>query len=217
MGTVRQAVLTNAIAEGMSISEAGRLAGYRSPQNAHDVYRNLRDRLADVMDGVGLTERVIAERIREQLYATKTVTASFMGQITDSIEIADNQAIGKAIETAARIRGMVDVGDSGTHIGTVNILWAGHAPGWAQTKQLSDGMVTESVLNQQPMESVPISTVEGTGPDPAPSAHTHSKGSSGDGVLTQRVGSSGDRSSPPQRVVKKRGPRLPVLGGRNKR
>lgn len=206
----------NAVADGMPISKAGELAGYKSRHNAHDVYRTMRDRMAEVMDSVGLTERAIALRLNEQLYATKTVTASFMGQITDSIEVADNQAVGKAIETAARIRGMVDTGETGPQIGSVNILLApGVAPAWAghSTEPERNAVVTESIPIEQQAEGVPISTVEGTGPDPGPSTHIRSAKSEGKGVLTQRVNPGCDRSSSASasagRVKQKRKPRLP--------
>jgi hypothetical protein len=206
VSTVRQGILANAVADGMPIDQAGKLAGYRSLQNTYDAYRTMRDRIVGVMDGAGVTERMIAERLRDQLFATKTITASHFGEITDSIEVADNQAIGKAIETAARIRGMLDSDGNSTSIGTINILCHSQTiPDWSSANVDNNTLPIDNTSNR-----VGISTVEGTGPDPAPSTPTHSATP----TLLARVETA---KSVPAKVTKKRGPRLPVLGARNKR
>lgn len=158
----------------------------------------------------GLDRRNILARLREQFDATKTITASFMGQITDSMEVSDNPTQLKAIELALRLHKLI--GDDGQRInvGTVNILWAGGQPAWAKpsNEALVNASVnakandSASVLNSNETESTPaISSIEGTGRDPGPSPHTHSE------TLANRM------VSRPSRTVKKRGPRLPVYRG----
>ncbi len=215
--TLRQRLLVQGVAEGKSLSEAGQDAGYRSIQNAADSFSALRDRLAGVMDNVGLTEQAIAERLRDQMYATRTVVATAFGAITDSMEVADNQAIGKAIETAAKIRRMIGGDGGNVGIGTVNILWAGPTPAWCgHTEAQVDTTVTQrcgqanvdtdaqaNVIVTQPLlsgEGVPEVQLKVLEPGLPP--HHTSAGSKSDSknVLTQRV-------------VKRRKPRLPVYKG----
>lgn len=207
-------MLLNGVVEGKSVSDAGKDAGYRSRHNAHDALRSIRDRLPELLRKHGLDEDAFAIRLRDKLDATKTVTASFMGQISDSIEVADNPTQMAALELVADLHGMTAKDDGRFSIGTVNILWSGHAPAWAG--QSSDAAVNSAIpvsthadadaqlvhTNTQSVtdaERVPISTLEGTGPGRAASPHTHSGTVAAEGVLTRRV--------------KKRGPRLPVYRG----
>ena len=208
--TLRQRLLVSGVVDGKSIAQAGRDAGYKSRHNAHDSLRDVREKLPALLVKHGLDADSILDRLRDKLDATKTVTASAFGEITDSMEIADNPTQIKAIEIAVDLHGMTQRDDS-VRIGTVNILWAGQSPAWAgQASGDTDAQAnqaisvdasvhtyTQSVIDG---ESVPISTIEGTGGGPAPSTHTHSAKSATRGVLTQRI-------------VKRRKPRLPVFRG----
>ena len=152
----------------------------------------------------GLDRKRVLAKLRELTDATKTVTASFMGKITDSIEVADNPTQLAATRLALEMHRLVGQDGARVSVGTVNILWQGGSPQWAKpaTERLVNTSVTNSVPNGNAAESVPISTVEGTGPGPAPSTHEHSATPANEGVLTQRVKAA--------RTVKKRRPRLPV-------
>lgn len=202
MGTVRQAVLANAIAEGMPISEAGILAGYKSRQNADDAYRSIRNKMIADLGEIGVGTRALALKIKEKLDAKETKLFQKDGIITDAIDLEAHSVQLHAVELCADILGLRDTGERGTSIGTINILWHGESPTWAG--QSSNALVTDSIPNgivTEQLDTPPISTVEGTGPGPGPSPHIRSAKTAGEGVLTQRV-------------VKKRKPRLPILGKR---
>jgi hypothetical protein len=227
MGTVRQAVLASGIAEGMSITKAGQLAGYHSVQNASDAYRGIRSKMIEDLAAIGVSTQAIAQKIKDKMSATETRLVSgdvttpdgVRKQFTDAIDLEDHGTQLHATELAADILGLRGSKDSGTSIGTVNILWAGQSPAWANPA--SDESVTDAIPVQHSTQSVhstigesdttPISTLEGTGLDPGLSTRTHSGSSSGDkNVLTQsNSGRSSSANVLTQRVVKKRQPRLP--------
>lgn len=167
-----------------------------------------------------IDKRTILERLRDQMDATKTVTASFMGQITDSMEIADNQARGKALELGLKLHQLID-GDNGRiSVGTVNVLFAGALPDWTEHKGNSDTAVI----------TPPLSTVEGTAVGPGGIAHTNPASADGPSCVNT-LGSNASvpvqavpavsvpaasvpaKSKLSSRVVKKRVARLPVYRG----
>lgn len=137
-----------------------------------------------------LDRRTILEKLRDQLDATKTVTASFMGQISDSMEIADNQARGKAIELGLKLHRLID-GDAHTSIGTVNVMFAGALPDWLQGQPqdqacravavganpelVQTGTVDSAVHtgNNGDNAPPPLSAIEGTAAGPGGCTHTH--------------------------------------------
>src|SRR5216684_5626265 len=114
--TLRQRLLVSGVVDGKSVAQAGRDAGYRSRHNAHDSLRDVREKLPALLVKHGLDADSILSRLRDKLDATKTVTASAFGQITDSMEIADNPTQVKAIEIAVDLHGMTQ--HDGVHIGT---------------------------------------------------------------------------------------------------
>src|SRR5215469_17264556 len=97
--TMKRLALLNGVANGLSTSEASRRAGYATPIVGHEMWRDIRKALPELMENAGITVQGILVRLRERLDATKTVTASFQGGITDSIEVADNDAQGHALDT----------------------------------------------------------------------------------------------------------------------
>jgi hypothetical protein len=150
----------------------------------------------------GLNRRYILSRLREQFDATKTVTASFMGQITDSIEVADNPSQLKAIELALRLHKLIgDDGNVGPRVGSITINWSAQ-PNWMDHNVIDSPTNDNEIVNGLQGTS----TVEGTGSDPGLPGHIHStKSNEGDGINTLK-----------SRVKKKRGPRLPVYKGRKR-
>jgi hypothetical protein len=110
--TTKQKIALAGMAQGMKQKDAGALAGYSSPQNAHDGLKRLADRLGPLLDEVGLTERYILTKLRESTVANKLELAQRNGQFTDIAEVPDNATRIKAIESAARIRRMFPERDS---------------------------------------------------------------------------------------------------------
>lgn len=208
MGTVRQAVLADAVAAGMSITDAGQLAGYHSVQNASDALQSIRNKMIADLGAVGVGTRALALKIKEKLDAKETKLFQKDGIITDAIDLEAHGVQLHAVELAADILGLRGDKDAAAHIGTVNIMWAGGLPAWAGKANADNCKVTDAEIvkpNNQSVtepERVPISTVEGTGIGPGPSTHMHS----GNSTVLERVNTA----------KRKRGPRLPVYGGKPK-
>ena len=166
----------------------------------------------------GLNRSHVLAKLRECMDATRTVTATFMGRITDSMEVADNPTQLKAIELALRMHRLLGEESQGIRAGTINIMWAGAMPPWQanvtealpmprvdrdgdSTNALPSCAVTENNSGLTVDTAVippPVSTVEGTETEGAPPPHMHS-------------GKSGNLKT---RCVKKRKPRLPVYRGK---
>jgi len=178
-------------------------------QSGYEALEEMRALVPKVMDDVGLDVHSILARIREKCDAQETKFFQCDGRVTEKVDVEAHGIQLKAIELAASLRPELAQAQDKLNIGTVNILWAGGQPGWAN--KASDSLVNDktivedNVLNgKQANDTTGISTIEGTGRDRAGSHHTHSA-SGGDGdVLTQRI---------TKRTVKKRGPRLPVYRG----
>lgn len=130
------------MAEATQDAGMARESGYRAMDE-------MKDRLPELMRRHGLGEEQIIGRLRDKMDATKTVTASMFGVITDSIEIADNAVQMKAIELAADLMGMSSNDSRGGGIGTVNIVWNGIAPPWAVSNPLPINHSNELVINRE--------------------------------------------------------------------
>jgi hypothetical protein len=215
VSTLRRRLLVDGIAQGMTMTDAAEYAHYSDRQAAREAFVDMTSRLASVMDDVGLGERDILCRVREMVDADKTHVISTPAGIV-KVDAPDNSARLKAIEIAAKMRGMVDRRDDGPRIGTVNINWNG-SPNWM------DHNVIDSPTNDNERVNglQGTSTVEGTGSDPGLPTHTHSvKNGEGDGINTVKCSGSGrgddQNNTLKSRVKKKRGPRLPVYKGRRK-
>jgi hypothetical protein len=69
--------------EGKSISQAGRDAGYGSPQSAWDAYQRLRADVVKALDLHDMFLDVAAKNLVEMCHATKTYFAQYQRKITD--------------------------------------------------------------------------------------------------------------------------------------
>lgn len=212
--TTRRRLLLSGLVDGKSVAAASRSAGFISRQSGHDAFQQMREQLPELMRKIGLDEHAVLGRIRDKMDATKVVTASFNGEITDALEVPDNQAQMHAIELAADLLGLKPRDDR-TSIGSINIVWGGAAPAWAMSRlsrpapaserkrKLTDRIGNDSVTDCVPQCNAnstidmapPRSAIEGTGSDEGGSAHTH----------------------PAKKPRKKSGPRLPVYKGRARR
>lgn len=199
--TTRRKLLLSGIADGLSISDAGRSVGM-SPRNAWDAYEQVKEQLPSILDANGVTVDAIARKLADQLNATKTLVATQDGRFSDTIEVADNAAIGKAIETAARIRRMLDSDKGSINIGAMNIVLPCAAPGWSgqSPAQLPTINADASVHNAIDTVHLPIgntvhppsSTIEGTGIEGGRPAHIRQvkKGTLKQRTSTRRKGRS---------------------------
>jgi hypothetical protein len=161
------------------------------------------DGVSALLDSIpGLDRRNALQKVRELTEATKTVTATFMGKITDSIEVADNTTQLAATKLVLEMHKLVGGDVAGPRIGSITINWSAQ-PNWM------DHNVIDSPTNDNERVNglQGTSTVEGTGSDPGLPTHTHS-------VKTESA--NGIDTSLKSRVKKKRGPRLPVYKGRRK-
>jgi hypothetical protein len=208
MGTVRQGVLASAVAGGMSIADAGILAGYQHRQNADEAYRSIRTKMIEDLAQYGVTTAAIAAKIREKMDAKETKFFQSNGLITDAIDVEAHGIQLQATEMAADILGLRGRDDKGASIGTINILChSANIPQWSGNQLDSNG-----ILNGNESAMVGLSTIEGTGSDPGLAGPTHSD-TQAKSTVSIRIEANKKSSG---RTIKKRGPRLPVLGGRNK-
>lgn len=207
--TTRRAILLSELADGKTMAQATATARMQR-QSGYEALEEMRALVPKVMDDVGLDVHSILARIREKCDAHETKFFQCDGRVTETVDVEAHGIQLKAIELAASLRPELAQVQDKLNIGTVNILWAGDRPGWA--KPSNEALVNASVnakandsvsvLNGNQPESTPaISTIEGTPSRPGPPTNMHCPGSSNQGVLTQRI-------------VKKRGPRLPVYKGR---
>lgn len=211
--TTRRAILAQGVADGLSIAEAGRRAGVAHRQSAHEMYNSVREQLPALMDGVGLDVRSILCRIREKCDAHETKFFQFEGKVTERVDVEAHGVQLKALELAVSLRPELAKPEA-THIGTVNVLFAGALPDW--TVQAGDGSKVVHTGDNGDNAPPPLSAVEGTGVGPGGIAHTNSASVDGDKcnrtVPVETVPAAGvpAKSKLSSRVVKKRVARLPV-------
>ena len=118
------------------------------------------------MDRIGLTEEKIAKRLDDQLYATNTVVATFEGKITDSMEVADNQAISRAIELAVKLRGLTD-NDDHNHGGGKITMTIVHVGGNASPALDEEEVHEPAALDEKkPQASLPAADAATRKPEP---------------------------------------------------
>lgn len=67
---------------------------------------NIVSRLEQVFDAVGLDEHSIAQKLKDKTDAKRTVFFAHDGIVTEVREVEDNQVQLKAVEIAAKLRGM---------------------------------------------------------------------------------------------------------------
>jgi hypothetical protein len=182
--------MVDAVNAGMSIPDAGMLAGYHSRTNADDAYREIRRQMILDLAKHGVGTDALAIKLKEKLDAKETRLFSKDGIITDAVDLEAHGIQLKAVELVTDILGLRDSGNSGASVGAINILChSGAMPAWAGIpgSNSANGVLTSiPVIPESKLsDRVPISTVEGTGPDPGLPAHKHSKKSASPSVLTR--------------------------------
>lgn len=205
------------MAEAASDAKMLRTSAYRAVDD-------LRERLPELMDGVGLDVRSILCRIREKMDAHETKFFQYEGKVTQTVDVEAHGVQLKAIELAASLRPELRP-DASVSVGTVNVLFTGAAmPDWIGQHDAPscapNGNSADLVHNDaSAITPPPLSTVEGTGREPGGIGHTNSgnvDGAKCDSaatvvpVETVPVATVPAKSKLAQRIVKKRQPRLPV-------
>jgi len=104
----RQLALVAGIVEGKSISEAGRDAGYASPQSAWDAYNRLKDEVIKALNKHNSPLDVAVKNMAEMCDATKIIFCQHEGKITDQREVADNETRLRANVHILRLLGAYD-------------------------------------------------------------------------------------------------------------
>jgi hypothetical protein len=113
----RQALLT-ALATGKTVADSSRFAGYASPKQGSEALADLRRKLPELMEAIGMSTPDILRKLKRKLDAQKTITASFMGQISDVIEVDDHGVQMDAIKLSLRLHGLLssDSEHGNTHL-----------------------------------------------------------------------------------------------------
>jgi hypothetical protein len=92
------------VLNGEPIGEASKAVGYSSKSTGSRALSDTRKRLLAAMDHYKLTpETYVRDYLLPLLNATTTLTASYEGQITDTMEVADNSTRMAAIRETAKM------------------------------------------------------------------------------------------------------------------
>ena len=94
------------VLSGESVTQASIAAGYKSVKSGSNALADTRKRLLSTMEVYGLTDAaLVRDYLVPMLNATKTITASYEGQITDTMEMADNGARLSSLDMAFKLKG----------------------------------------------------------------------------------------------------------------
>lgn len=122
--TDRQIKYLAARIDGKTKTEAKRMAGYSENvstsyvENREGVKKGLRA----VMQAKGITADYLVDKMKNGLEAKKLVYATFEGQITDKLEVSDNETQFKHLKTALEVRGdLAEKNEINVDIGLVSM------------------------------------------------------------------------------------------------
>jgi hypothetical protein len=80
--------LLEGVSSGMNVSEAGRAAGYGTPQSSHRAMNLIRVNTPELLTNIGLpAEKLLRDTFLKELEATETVYFSFQGVVMESREV----------------------------------------------------------------------------------------------------------------------------------
>jgi hypothetical protein len=80
--------LLEGISEGMNVSEAGRVAGYGTPQSSHRAMNLIRASTPELLAKIGLpAEKLLRDTFLKELEAAETVFFSHQGVVMESREV----------------------------------------------------------------------------------------------------------------------------------
>ncbi len=110
--TEKQRLWLTAYLETMNASEAARRAGYRCrTEHGFEVIgsenlKKLEPWVEMRLDELGLSDAALKRKLIDGLDATKILTATFKGEITDRLEVIDWATRAKFLDLALRVKGM---------------------------------------------------------------------------------------------------------------
>lgn len=101
----RRKLLLASLVAGNTVAESSKIARYSAPRAGSEALADLRKKVPELMDALGLSTKELLERLHKKCDATKTITASWNGQITDVIEVDDHGIQMDAIKLSLRLHG----------------------------------------------------------------------------------------------------------------
>ena len=115
----RRAAHLKRVLNGEPIGDASLAVGYASRTTGSRALADTRKKLLDAMDHFHLTpEGLVRDYLLPLLNATTTVTASYEGRITDTLELADNSTRLAALRDTFKLGGMFprEISDGPSHL-----------------------------------------------------------------------------------------------------
>ena len=103
----RRRVLLAALAAGNTVAKSSQIARYSAPRAGTEALADMRKRLPEMMDAIGLSTSDLLRKIKAKTEAQKTITANWNGEITDIIEVDDHSVQLDATKLALRLRGLL--------------------------------------------------------------------------------------------------------------
>jgi hypothetical protein len=121
----RRKALLNAILAGNTVARSAQLAGYSAPRAGTEALTEMRKKLPELMESLGMSTADALRELRRKWRAQKTITASHEGQITDILEVDDNGAQLDALKLSLRLHGLLANEETGPSVLNINITGIG--------------------------------------------------------------------------------------------
>jgi hypothetical protein len=114
----RRKVLLASLMAGNTVAKSSQIARYSHPNAGREAIADMRRKLPELMEAVGMSTPDILRKLRKKLDAQKTITANWNGEITDIIEVDDNGIQMDAIKLSLRLHGLLasDSADGPSHL-----------------------------------------------------------------------------------------------------
>ena len=103
----RRRVLLAALVAGNTVAKSSEIARYSAPRAGTEALADMRKRLPEMMDAIGLSTSDLLRKIKAKTEAQKTITANWNGEITDIIEVDDHGVQMDAVKLSLRLRGLL--------------------------------------------------------------------------------------------------------------
>lgn len=109
----KQKKLVKALTTANSVAEAGRIAGYGTRESAHRALKNVKEKLPDLMERLGMTDEWLMKLVKSGAEGAMRVTTIVdRGIFMEDHESADHVLRFKYQEMTARIKGIGKYGQS---------------------------------------------------------------------------------------------------------
>jgi hypothetical protein len=104
--TSRQLKFIKMKIDGASDARAKREAGYSHSTKTKDILKNAGHRFGFLLDKAGLSAELLAQRVREGVDATATVTATRKGRISDAVQFVDYRERREMVSLVLKLCGL---------------------------------------------------------------------------------------------------------------